>query len=85
MEIRPLAIGQPGIRAARTIEFLRTRHGIDKCQLADRAMALGCPAAKSAVFRIERAQRRCGIDDLVVIAGALRVSPSAPLRESTAP
>lgn len=85
MEIRPLAIGRAGIRAARTIEFLRTRQGTEKCQLADRATALGRPAAKSAVFRIERAQRRCGIDDLVVVVGALRVSPSALLREPTAP
>ncbi|WTL18781.1 XRE family transcriptional regulator [Streptomyces sp. NBC_01506] len=85
MEIRPLAIGRAGIRAARTIEFLRTRQGIEKCQLADRATALGRPAAKSAVFRIERTPRRPGIDALVVIAVALRVSPSAPLREPTAP
>ncbi|GGK23206.1 hypothetical protein GCM10011583_63910 [Streptomyces camponoticapitis] len=84
MEIRPLAIGRAGIRADRTVEFLRTRQGIDKCRLADRAPALGRPAAKSAVSRIEPAQRRCGIDDLVVVAGALRVSPSALLREPTA-
>ncbi|MFB8350744.1 XRE family transcriptional regulator [Streptomyces niveus] len=85
MEIRPLAIGPPGIRADPTVEFVGTWQGINKWQLADRAMALGRPAAKSAVFRIERNPRRPGIDDLVVIAGALRVSPSAPLRESTAP
>ncbi|WP_326811067.1 XRE family transcriptional regulator [Streptomyces scopuliridis] len=85
MEIRPLAIGRAGTRADRTVEFLRARQGIDKCQLADHATALGRRVAKSAVCRIERTQRRCGIDDLVVVAGALRVSPSALLREPTAP
>ncbi|MGW6308284.1 helix-turn-helix domain-containing protein [Streptomyces niveus] len=85
MEIRPLAIGRPGIRATRTIEFLRTWHGIDKRQLAYPAMGLGRPAADTAVCRIERVKRRCGIDGLIVVAGAMRVSPSAPLREPTVP
>ncbi|MFD3484464.1 DNA-binding protein [Streptomyces sp. NPDC058665] len=67
------------------IEFLRTRHGIDKYQLAYRATALGRPVANTAVCRIERTPRRPGIDALVVIAVALRVSPSAPLREPTDP
>ncbi|MFF5090736.1 transcriptional regulator [Streptomyces niveus] len=39
----------------------------------------------TAVCRIERTPRRPGIDALVVIAGAPRLSPSAPLREPTAP
>jgi hypothetical protein len=34
--------------------------------------------------RIERAQRRCDIDDLVAIASALRVSPLALLQGPTA-
>jgi transcriptional regulator with XRE-family HTH domain len=84
MEIRPLAMGRPGIRGDPIIEFLRTRHGIDKCQLADRATALGRPVTNTALCRIERTPRRPGIDDLVVISGALRLSPSAPLREPTA-
>lgn len=79
MEIRPLAIGPPGIRADPIIEFLRTRHSIDKCQLANRATALSRPVTNTAACRIERTPRRPGIDDLAVIAGALRVSPSAPL------
>ncbi|MFF2645732.1 XRE family transcriptional regulator [Streptomyces niveus] len=76
MEIRPLAMGWPGIRADRTIEFLRTRQGIENCQLAYWATALGRPVANAAVCRTERTQRQAlGINDLVVIAGVLRVSP----------
>ncbi|MEV8419379.1 XRE family transcriptional regulator [Streptomyces niveus] len=85
MEIRPLAIGPPGIRADPTVEFVGTWQGISKWQLADRATALSRTLADTAVCRIERTPRRPGIDDLAVIAGVPRVSPSAPLPEPTAP
>lgn len=85
MEIRPLAIGPPGIRADPTVEFVGTWQGINKWQLADRATALSRTLADTAVCRIERTPRRPSIDDLAVIAGVPRVSPSAPLPEPTAP
>ncbi|MEU0955623.1 hypothetical protein ABZ353_25310 [Streptomyces niveus] len=85
MEIRPLAIGRQGIRADRTIGFFRTRQGIEDRQLADLATALSRTVTNTASCRIERTPRRPGIDDLAVIAGVPRVSPSAPLPEPTAP
>lgn len=74
MAARSLEIGPAGIRTARTIEILRTERG-----LAARVTALGRPMTNTMLSRIERAQRRCDIDDLVALAQTLRVSPLALL------
>ncbi|MFE6178406.1 helix-turn-helix domain-containing protein [Streptomyces sp. NPDC056464] len=79
MAARSLEIGTAGIRTARTIEILRTERGLAQRQLADRVTALGRPMSNTMLSRIERAQRRCDIDDLVAIAEALHVSPLALL------
>ncbi|MGW1674489.1 helix-turn-helix domain-containing protein [Streptomyces sp. NPDC002324] len=75
MAARSLEIGPAGIRAARTIEILRTERGLAQRELAARVTALGRPMTNTMLSRIERAQRRCDIDDLVALAQALRVSP----------
>lgn len=85
MRNRPPPINPPRIPAARTNGFLRPQRSIGPPQLADRAMDLGRPMTRTAVRRMQRTQRRPGIDGLVVIAGSLRISPSTLLRESTAP
>jgi transcriptional regulator with XRE-family HTH domain len=74
MAARSLEIGPAGIRAARTIEILRTERGLSQRQLAGRVTALGHPMSNTMLSRIERAQRRCDIDDLIAIAEALEVS-----------
>ena len=84
MAARSLEIGPAGIRAARTIEILRTECGLAQRELAARVTALGRPMTNTMLSRIERAQRRCDIDDLVALAQALRVSPLALLQESCA-
>jgi transcriptional regulator with XRE-family HTH domain len=75
MAARSLETGAAGIRAARTIEILRTERGLAQRQLAGRATVLGRPMSNTMLSRIERAQRRCDVDDLVVTAEALLVSP----------
>lgn len=80
MAPRSLEIGPAGIRTARTIEILRNQRGLAQCQLADRVTALGRPMSNTMLSRIERVQRRCDVDDLVVIAEALLVSPLVLLR-----
>lgn len=65
---------------ARSIEMLRTERGLSQRQLAARVTALGHPMSNTMLSRIERAQRRCDVDDLVVIAEALHVSASMLLR-----
>jgi transcriptional regulator with XRE-family HTH domain len=85
MAARSLEIGPVGIRTARTIEILRTEHGLARRKLADRVAALGHSMPKTMLSRIERIQRRCDVDDLVVIAEALLVSPLALLQGPSAP
>ncbi|MBA5221650.1 helix-turn-helix domain-containing protein [Streptomyces griseoaurantiacus] len=80
MAARSLEIGPAGIWTARTIEILRTERGLAQRQLADRVTALGHPMSNTMLSRIERVQRRCDVDDLVVIAEALHVSPLAILQ-----
>ncbi|KAF5993841.1 helix-turn-helix domain-containing protein [Streptomyces sp. WAC00263] len=82
MAARSLEIGPAGIRAARTIEILRTERGLSQRQLAGRVPALGHPMSNSMPSRIERTQRRCDIDDLVIIAEALHISASVLLGRS---
>lgn len=72
------------MRAARTIEILRTERGLAQRELAARVTAIGRPMTNTMLSRIERAQRRCDIDDLVVLAQALRISPLALLLETPA-
>ncbi|MET9442035.1 helix-turn-helix transcriptional regulator [Streptomyces sp. NPDC006610] len=82
MAARSLEIGPAGIRAARNIEILRTERGLPQRELAARVTALGRPMSNTMLSRIERAQRRCDIDDLAAIAEALHVSPLALLQDS---
>ncbi|MGW2549002.1 helix-turn-helix domain-containing protein [Streptomyces sp. NPDC001635] len=73
MAARPLEIGPYGIRAARTIEILRTERGLAQRELAAHVTALGRPMSNTMLSRIERAQRRCDVDDLVALVQALDV------------
>ncbi|MFE2520400.1 helix-turn-helix domain-containing protein [Streptomyces mirabilis] len=83
MPARPLEIGPAGIHAARTIEILRTERGLSQRQLAGRVTALGHPMSNTMLSCIERAQRRCDVDDLIAIAEALLVSPLVMLQRPT--
>lgn len=83
MAARSLEIGPAGIRTARTIEILRTER-VAQRELAARVTAIGRPMSNTMLSRIERAQRRCDIDDLVALAQALRVSPLVLLQGPSA-
>ena len=67
------------MQAACAIEILRTERGLSQRQLADRVTALGHPMSNTMLSRIERAQRRCDVDDLIAIAEALHVPALALL------
>ena len=67
------------MQAARAIEILRAERGLPQRQLADRVTALGHPMSNTMLSRIERAQRRCDVDDLIAIAEALQVPALALL------
>ncbi|MET9084315.1 helix-turn-helix transcriptional regulator [Streptomyces sp. NPDC004237] len=74
MAARSLDIGPAGTRTARTIEIVRTERGLSQRRLAARVTAVGRPMSNTMLSRIERAQRRCDVDDLVALAEALHVS-----------
>jgi transcriptional regulator with XRE-family HTH domain len=82
MPPRSLEIGPAGIQAARTIETLRAERGLSQRRLASRVTALGHPMSNTMLSRIERAQRRCDVDDLTAIAEALCVPASVFLETS---
>jgi transcriptional regulator with XRE-family HTH domain len=73
------------MQAARAIEILRTERGLAQRELAARVSALGRPMTNTMLSRIERAHRRCDIDDLVAFAQALLVSPLVLLQEAERP
>lgn len=87
MASRPVEIGPAGLHSARAIECIRLARGLTQHQLAARCTELGRPMTNTALSRTERARRRCDIDDLVTIAVALSISPSAllPLRATHDP
>ncbi|WP_043258942.1 helix-turn-helix domain-containing protein [Streptomyces prunicolor] len=78
MPPRSLEIGLAGMQAARAIEILRTERGLAQREL-------GRPMTNTMLSRIERAHRRCDIDDLVALAQALLVSPLVLLQEAERP
>ncbi|MFD4172493.1 helix-turn-helix domain-containing protein [Streptomyces anulatus] len=84
MPPRSLEAGSAEIQAARTIGILRAEQGFSQRQLAGRVTAPGHPMSNTMLSRIERAQRRCDADGLVVIAEALLVSPPLLLQRPTA-
>ncbi|RZF08022.1 helix-turn-helix domain-containing protein [Streptomyces albidoflavus] len=84
MPPRSLEVGSAEMQAARTIRILRAEQGFSQWQLAGRVTAPGHPMSNTMLSRIERAQRRCDADGLVVIAEALLVSPPMLLQRPTA-
>ncbi|MFE0138115.1 helix-turn-helix domain-containing protein [Streptomyces sp. NPDC059037] len=84
MATRPVEIDPAGVQTARNIERLRLLRGLSQHRLAEYCTALGRPLSNIALSRTERARRRCDVDDLVTIATALGVVPSALLPHSIA-
>ncbi|WP_308376268.1 helix-turn-helix transcriptional regulator [Streptomyces sp. ISL-99] len=79
MATYPIEIEPAGIGTARNIEAARVACRLTQRQLAERCTALGRPMTNIAMSRTERGRHRCNVDDLVAIAAALGVSPSALL------
>jgi transcriptional regulator with XRE-family HTH domain len=79
---RSLDIGEHGGRVAATVAQLRQRHGWDQRTLAERVTGEGRPMSASVLGKIEATTRRVDVDDLVALATALDVSPSALLGEA---
>lgn len=79
MARQPVEIGPTGKRVARNLTKIRARLGLSQGELAQRTSDLGRPLAASALSKIEKLDRRVDVDDLVVLAAALGVSPAVLL------
>ena len=82
MAKNPVEIGPTGERVAANIAALRKHKKLSQCEVAKRAELAGRNLPASAISKIEKLDRRLDIDDLIVLALALGVSPAellAPL------
>jgi transcriptional regulator with XRE-family HTH domain len=73
------AIGVIGEQVVRNLENLRAARGYSFRDLAARVAKIGRPILPSAVHSITQHKRRVDVDDLVALAMALNVNPSALL------
>ncbi|OSZ58676.1 hypothetical protein OQI_20435 [Streptomyces pharetrae CZA14] len=79
MAARAIQIGEAGGSVAAAIATYRQRRGWDQAYLAERVSDAGRPMSTSVLGKIESGARRVDVDDLVAVAAALEVSPSALL------
>jgi hypothetical protein len=78
-EPRGNAVGPAGEQAARNIGLLRDARGLSLRVLSDLLADLGRPVRPSALHAVSQLTRRIDVDDLIALAVALRVNPSAIL------
>jgi transcriptional regulator with XRE-family HTH domain len=76
MAIRPIEMGPVGRRLAANLAPLRKQRDLTQQDLGKRLKAVGHPMTASAISRIEQADRRADVDDLVAFAIALDVTPN---------
>lgn len=77
-------VGPTGMTVARNVARLRNARGLTTVQLAKLLEDAGRPITASSITKLELGQRKVDVDDLIVIALALRVSPTALLLPPTA-
>lgn len=81
-EKRAVEIGPTGERVAENLTRLRKIRQLSQQDLAERVTALGRELRMSSVSKMEKRQRRVDVDDLVALALALDVHPTALLLPS---
>ena len=77
-------LGQTGRYVARNVARIRSAQGLSTMRLATMLVGAGRTIAPTAITRIESGERRVDVDDLVALAAALNVNPSALLLPPTA-
>ncbi|MFE2939285.1 XRE family transcriptional regulator [Streptomyces sp. NPDC059255] len=75
MPKRSWEIGPAEMQAARSIEILRSEIGLSQRRPACRVTAPGHLMSNITLSGVERLQRRCDVNDLIVIAETLLVLP----------
>lgn len=81
---RPQVTDPTGRQVAENVRRVREARGWSTYDLSRRLGMAGRPIAASAIAKVERAERRVDVGDLVALAVVLKVSPSAlflPLKD----
>jgi 8-oxo-dGTP pyrophosphatase MutT (NUDIX family)/transcriptional regulator with XRE-family HTH domain len=78
----PIPLGPVGRYVISNLEFLRNARRLTYRELSERLSQLGRPIPTLGLSRIEKGDRRVDVDDLVALAVALGVNPSALLLPS---
>lgn len=79
--------GATAAMVAANVQRARKGRGFSIYRLSEELAKLGHPIAPAAVSKVERQQRQVTVDDLIALAVALHVSPSAlllPLKDDPA-
>ncbi|OBA64285.1 helix-turn-helix domain-containing protein [Gordonia sp. 852002-10350_SCH5691597] len=76
MAAKKIEIDATGRTVALNVTILRATQGLSVAELAERATAAGRPLTRQAVSEIEAGRRRVDVDDLIVLALSLDVSPA---------
>jgi transcriptional regulator with XRE-family HTH domain len=79
MGTRKIELGDVGLRVAAQIRQIRERKDLSLHALSERLSEMGRPILASGLSKIEQGTRRVDVDDLVAIARALEIVPSALL------
>jgi len=72
-------LGATGATVAANLKRIRTSAGITQAQLSERLSQMGHPIKTASIGKIESADRRVEVDDLMALALALDTSPLALL------
>lgn len=66
--------GETSRRVARNVQTIRTARRISLREMSRRLGALGTPILDTSLIRLERAERRVDVDELVTLAAVLEVT-----------
>lgn len=83
MGTRRVELGSTGKVVARNLARYRKREGLTLRELSSRLAETDRPMAHNTISEIEREARRTDVDDLMALAWALNVSPTALLMPET--
>jgi transcriptional regulator with XRE-family HTH domain len=77
-------LGETGRYLARNVARIRNAQGLSTVRLSQMLDGAGRSISATAITRVESGERRVDVDDLVALAAALNVNPSALLLPPTA-
>lgn len=69
----PMTVGEAGRRIARNVKRLREQQKLTLVEMSKKLSEVGRPIPVLGIRRIERAERRVDMDDLIALAEVLRV------------